>query len=90
MRVRVAVLISVAGSLVVLLLWHFHSRDRAGNLVSSAFAPGSTEALSPQMLIPSKEAACLHSAWELVNVYGIRRRRDAATERGAAQRNPPP
>src|SRR5215472_17797955 len=44
MRARVAVLISVAGSLVVLLVWHFHSRNRAGNLVSSVFAPGSTEA----------------------------------------------
>ena len=45
MRVRVAVLISVAGSFVVLLVWHFHSGNRAGNLVSSVFAPGSAEAL---------------------------------------------
>ena len=45
MRVRVAVLISVAGSFVVLLVWHFHSGNRAGNLVSSVCAPGSAEAL---------------------------------------------
>jgi len=45
MRVRVAVLISVVGILVVLLLWHFHSSHLAGNLLPSVFAPGSTEAL---------------------------------------------